>query len=202
MRRGNYSENDSLANFQTEVASDYATKAELTNLKNGTDNFTEIVMTPGSHTISDDASKSVMSTRQGGNVMALSAAVGTNALMQSQVYLTDKYGALSSRYRTRTSESSAWGSWSSYGYFYPMRHKDISGTTDANGYISIDLDPDITLPVLGSTRKGGGSLSDRYIEFTPGVSSWYGRVTYRGSAVASTAIKFRVWYFDAEQNLV
>lgn len=29
VRRGNYSENDSFANFQTEVASDYATKTDL-----------------------------------------------------------------------------------------------------------------------------------------------------------------------------
>ena len=184
--------NDSLAN----------TDASIANLKNGTDNFTVITMDPGSYTLSGDTSKSAMYTGQAGNVMTFSAAVGSNALIQSQVYITDKYGAMSSRYRTRTSESSAWDSWSSYGYFYPMRHKDISGTTDANGYISLGLDPDITLPVLGNTRKGGGSLSDRYVEFTPGTDSWWGRVTYRGNAVTSTAVKFRVWYFDAEQTLV
>ena len=184
--------NDSLAN----------TDASIANLKNGTDNFTVITMDPGSYTLSGDTSKSAMYTGQAGNVMLFSAAVGSNALIQSHVYITDKYGAMSSRYRTRTSESSAWDSWSSFGYFYPMRHKDISGTTDANGYISLDLDPDITLPVLGNTRKGGGSLSDRYVEFTPGTDSWWGRVTYRGNAVTSTAVKFRVWYFDAEQTLV
>lgn len=158
-------------------------------------------MTPIS-TPSIDSSIANMFASSAGNITAYSAAYGNNALIQSQVYITDKYGSLSSRYRTRASESDEWSSWSSYGYFYPMRHKDISGTTDANGFVSLDLDPDTTLPILGSTRKGGGSLSDRYVEFTPGTSSWYGRVTYRGSAVASTAIKFRVWYFDAEQTLV
>lgn len=33
VRRGNYSENDSFANFQTEVASDYATNTELANIQ-------------------------------------------------------------------------------------------------------------------------------------------------------------------------
>ena len=200
--------NDSLANLSTDVSTNYATKAELANtdasianLKNGTEKFSHISMTPIS-TPSIDSSIANMFASSAGNITAYSAAYGNNVLIQSQVYITDKYGSLSSRYRTRASESDEWGSWSSYGYFYPMRHKDISGTTDANGFVSLDLDPDTTLPILGSTRKGGGSLSDRYVEFTPGASSWYGRVTYRGSAVASTEIKFRVWYFDAEQTLV
>lgn len=178
------------------------TNQSIANLKDGTDKFDIVGMTPMSSSFSVATATATMYVGTGGNIAATSAAVGNNALMQSQVYITDKYGAMSSRYRTRTSESDEWGSWSSYGYFYPMRHKDISGTTDANGFVSLDLDPDITLPILASTRKGGGSLSDRYVEFTPGTTSWYGRVTYRGSAVASTAVKFRVWYFDSEQALV
>lgn len=192
--------NDSVSNCATkaELAN---TDASIANLKNGTEKFSHISMTPIS-TPSIDSSIANMFASSAGNITAYSAAYGKNALIQSQVYITDKYGSLSSRYRTRASESDEWGSWSSYGYFYPIRHKDISGTTDENGFVSLDLDPDTTLPILGSTRKGGGSLSDRYVEFTPGTSSWYGRVTYRGSAVASTAIKFRVWYFDAGQTLV
>lgn len=117
-----------------------------------------------------------------------------------QTYITDKYGTISTRYRTRTSETADWGDWSSFAWIYPMRSKDINGTTDANGFISLGIDPDHTLPIIANTRKGGGSLSDRYVEFTPGVSSWYGRVTYRGAAVASTSIKFRFWYMDCGQD--
>ena len=179
--------NDSLAN----------TNASITNLKNGMDAFSGVSLDiPGS---SNDVSVQISNN---GFVNMYGATGGNAENMQVHTYLQDRYGAISSRYRTRTSESDAWGDWSPYGYMYPIRHKDVNGTTDSNGYINLGIDVDTTLPILADTRKGGGTLSDRFVEFTSGANSWWGRVTYKGATVASTAIKFRIWYFDAQQTLV
>ena len=179
----------------------YSQNDDLTNLKEGADSFEVIALNGVPHDgITEDISQAHLAAGQTGSVFVVSEPLANNINRQSQTYLTDHYGTLSTRYRTRASESSDWGEWTSFGWIYPMRSKDINGTTDANGFISLGIDPNHTLPIIANTRKGGGSLSDRYVEFTPETSSWYGRVTYRGAAVASTSIKFRFWYMDFGQD--
>lgn len=183
------------------IADNYSLKTDLTNLKEGADSFEVIALNGRIHDdVSHDAAQAHITAGSSGLVYAVSEALGGNINNQTQTYITDKYGMISTRYRTRASKTADWGDWSSFAWIYPMRSKDISGTTDANGFISLGISPDHTLPIIANTRKGGGSLSDRYVEFTPGTSSWYGRVTYRGAAIASTSIKFRFWYMDCGQD--
>lgn len=145
----------------------------------------------------DNLDKSIITTGDHGNIYALNAQIGQNILSQTQIFLTDNYGNMSSRFRTRTSETATWEEWSDYAYFYPIRYKDINATTDANGYVDLALSTSRYIPLVANFRKGGGTSSDRYAEFTAGASSWWARVTSKGSAITNTTVKFRVWFMDA-----
>ena len=70
-----------------------------------------------------------------------------------------------------------------------IQSKTVTGTTDSNGFISLSLLNNSYIPLVARS-----SNSDDHVEFTTGSSTWYGRVTNRGTARKSTNVTITLYY--------
>lgn len=71
-----------------------------------------------------------------------------------------------------------------------LKSKTVSGTTDSNGYISLNLKTTYSVIYLLST------VSDHQVNLTTGATSWWVRITLNGNAVANTSVNIKVKYFE------
>lgn len=72
-----------------------------------------------------------------------------------------------------------------------IQSKTVSGTTDANGFITLSLANGSYIPLVARS-----SHSDDHVEFTTGSTSWWGRVTNRGAARGNASVTIDVYYTD------
>lgn len=71
-----------------------------------------------------------------------------------------------------------------------LKSKTVSGTTDANGYISLKLNNSYSIIYLRSTT------TDHQVNLTTGSTSWWVRITLNGAAVANKNVTINVKYFE------
>lgn len=72
-----------------------------------------------------------------------------------------------------------------------VQSKTVTGTTDANGFITLNLANGSYIPLVARSSR-----SDDHVEFTTGSSSWWGRVTNKGAARANASVTIEVHYTD------
>ena len=72
-----------------------------------------------------------------------------------------------------------------------VQSKTVTGTTDANGFITLNLANGSYIPLVARSSR-----SDDHVEFTTGSSSWWGRVTNKGAARANASVTIDVYYTD------